>query len=263
VEEDFRRRGGLRGFAYRQLRVIVVVARSLPRGQIPLRAAAMTFATLLALVPGIILAFSLLNAFGGLQDLQIALRRFVLQNLVSGVQDQVSAFLTKYFQGASAFQGINILFLLGGVFSLLASIEDAFNHIWGIKRGRNLPQRLTVYTTIAFLGPFLTALSVTMTVSVQNADLLVRLKGWAPMSGALGLLPLVVTILGLTLVYWIMPNTRVGFASALGGAVVAGLLWEVSKYGTGSTSPRPRCIGRSTARWSRFRCSSSGSNSAG
>ena len=232
-EEDFRRLGGLRGFAYRQLRVIVVVGRSLPRGQIPLRAAAMTLATLFALVPGIILAFTLLNAFGGLESLQIAFRRFVLQYLISGVQDQVSTFLTKYFQGASAFQGINLLFLLGGVFGLLASIEDAFNQIWGIKRGRSLSQRLAVYTTIAFLGPFLTALSITLTMSIQNAKLLVHLQGWVPAGGAFGLLPLVVTILGLTLFYWIMPNTRVSFTSALGGALVAGLLWEVSKWGYG------------------------------
>jgi len=235
--EDFLRLGGLRGFAYRQLRVIVVVGRSLPRGQIPLRASAMTLATLLALVPGIVLGFSLLNAFGGLGDLQAALRRFVLQNVVTGVQEQISAFLSKYFQGASAFQGISFLFLLGGVFGLLATIEDAFNQIWGIKRGRSLGQRLTIYTTIAVLGPFLTALSVTLTASVQNAALLVRLQGWGPTGGlvnlAYGLVPVGITIVGLTLLYWIIPNTRVSIPSALGGAAVAGLLWEISKWGYG------------------------------
>ncbi|MFH1143438.1 MAG: YihY/virulence factor BrkB family protein [Candidatus Eisenbacteria bacterium] len=236
-EEDFRGRRGLRGFLYHQLRVIVVVGRSLPRGQIPLRAAAMTLATLLALVPGVVLAFSLLGAFGGLENLQAALQRFILQNLVSSVQEQVSNFLSRYFHGAGAFQGINILFLLGGVFGLLATIEDAFNQIWGIKRGRSLGQRLTTYTTIAVLGPFLTAISVTLTMSIQNADLFVRLQGWAPVSTVLdftfGLLPLGVTFLGLTLVYWIMPNTRVSFLSAMGGALVAGLLWEGSKWGYG------------------------------
>ena len=61
--EDVRRTGGMRGFFYQQLRVLVVVGRSLPRGQIPLRAAAMTLATLLALVPGILLAFTLARIY--------------------------------------------------------------------------------------------------------------------------------------------------------------------------------------------------------
>ncbi|MBP6876040.1 MAG: YihY family inner membrane protein [Candidatus Eisenbacteria bacterium] len=237
-EEDFRTSRGLRGFAYRQLRVIVVVGRSLPRGQIPVRAAAMTLATLFALVPGIVLAFSLLGVFGGLEEVRLALQRFVLRNVVPSVQDQVAAFLSKYFQGATAFQGINIAFLLGGVFGLLATVEDAFNHIWGIKRGRNLIQRLTTYTTIAVLGPFLTALSVTLTASIQHASVFDRLESFAPVGSFVvfavyGILPIGITILGLTLLYWIMPNTRVNVLSALGGALVSGLLWEISKWGYG------------------------------
>ncbi|MCK4412405.1 MAG: YihY family inner membrane protein [Candidatus Eisenbacteria sp.] len=236
-EEDLGRYGKFQRFGLRQLRVMVVIGRSLPRGQIPLRAAAMTLATLLALAPGIVLAFSLLGAFGGLEELRAALQRFILENLVTGVREQISSFLEQYFQGARAFQGISVLFLLGGVFGLLATIEDAFNQIWGIKRGRSLSQRLTTYTTIAVLGPFFVALSLTMTASVQNAEIMIALQGWAPVGGLVnflfGLLPACVTILGLTMLYWIMPNTRVGFFSALPSAVIAGLIWEASKWGYG------------------------------
>jgi membrane protein len=235
-EEDLKHERGFRGFLYRQLRVMVVVGRSIPRGQIPLRAAAMTLATLLALVPGIVLVFSLLRTFGGFEQLTSALQRFVLDNLVTGPTDDVSSFLGRYFAGARAFQGIGVLFLLGGVFGLLGTIEDAFNHIWGIKRGRNLTQRLTTYTTIAVLGPFLVSLSLTMTASLQNAEALHSVQAWAPAgtTGFLfGLLPLLVTIVGLTLLYWIMPNTKVGILSAVSGAFVAGVLWEISKWGFG------------------------------
>jgi len=235
--EDVRRTGGMRGFFYQQLRVLVVVGRSLPRGQIPLRAAAMTLATLLALVPGILLAFTLLGAFGGFEQLREALQRFILENIVTTAQEQVSSFLERYFQGARAFQGISVIFLLGGVFGLLATIEDAFNQIWGIKRGRALSHRLTTYTTIAVLGPFLVALSLTMTASLQNAAALEGIASWAPVSTMLGflfgLLPPLVTIFGLTLLYWIMPNAKVGLVSAFSGAFVAGVIWEISKWGFG------------------------------
>lgn len=235
-EEDLKHERGFRGFLYRQLRVMVVVGRTIPRGQIPLRASAMTIATLLALLPGIVLVFSLLGAFGGLENLTSALQRFILDNLVTARQEDVSSFLTRYFAGARAFQGIGVLFLLGGVFGLLATTEDAFNHIWGIKRGRNLTQRLTTYTTIAVLGPFLVGLSLTMTASVQNAEALRQLEAWGP-AGTTGflfsLLPVVITIVGMTLLYWIMPNTKVGILSALSGGVTAGLMWEISKWGFG------------------------------
>jgi len=235
-EEDLKDERGFRGFLYRQLRVMVVIGRSLPRGQIPLRASAMTIATLLALLPGIVLVFSLLGAFGGLENLTAALQRFILDNLVTARQEDVSSFLARYFDGARAFQGIGLLFLLGGVFGLLATTEDAFNHIWGIKRGRGLSQRLTTYTTIAVLGPFLAGLSLTMTASLQNANALRQLEAWGPagLTGFLfGLLPVLITIFGLTLLYWIMPNAKVGIGSALVGGITAGLLWEISKWGFG------------------------------
>jgi membrane protein len=153
------------------------------------------------------------------------------------VQEQARVFLDQYFQGTRAFQGVSLVVMLGGVIGLLSTIEEAFNHIWGIKRGRSLSQRLTTYTTIAVLGPFLVGLSLTMTVSLQNTELLSRLQGWAPVGGLVGffygLLPLLINILGLTALYLIMPNTRVRFRSAFPSAVVAGIVWEAIKWGYG------------------------------
>lgn len=233
-EDELKSQRGLRGLFYRQLRRSVIVVQTVPRGQIPLRAAAMTVATLLALVPGIVLAFTLLGAFGGVEPLELQLRRFILQNLVSGTQEQISNFLERYFEGARAFQGITLAFLLGGVFGLIASIEDAFNQIWGVKRGRSLSNRLTTYTTIAVLGPFLLAVSLTMTASVQNPEFLNHFKMWAPewlVTVTFRLVPLIITIVGLTMLYMIMPNIKVRLVPALIGAVVAGIAWEISKWG--------------------------------
>lgn len=235
-EEDLRQRGGLRGFFLQELRILVVVGQSLSRGQIPLRAAAMTLATLLALIPSIVLTFTLIGAFGGFEGIETQLQRFIIANLVSGIQEQVSTFLKSFLAGVNsgAFQGISLFFLLGAIFGLLATVEDAFNQIWGIKRGRSIAHRLTTYTTIAVLAPFLVGVSLTATVSMQNAEILVRLQTWAPVGGLLrsmfSFLPIVVTVLGLTLFYMVMPNTRVSFLSAFPSGVSAGLIWELSKW---------------------------------
>ena len=70
-EEEVQQIGGLHGFFLRELRILVVVVQSIPRGQIPLRAAAMTVASLLALVPSIVLAFTLV--------LKAAMTRYLLR----------------------------------------------------------------------------------------------------------------------------------------------------------------------------------------
>lgn len=236
-EEDLTRLRGFRGFLYRQLRIIVVVVQSLSRGQIPLWAAAMTLVTLLTLVPGIVLTFTLLNAFGGFQEFGAQLQRFILEKLVAAVQEQARVFLDQYFQGARTFQGLSLIVMFSGVLGLLSTIEDAFNRIWGIKRGRSLLQRLTTYTTIAVLGPVLVGMSLTMTLSLQNSELFARLQGWAPAGGLIGflygLLPLAINIFVLMALYLIMPNTRVRFSSAFPSAVLAGIIWESIKWGYG------------------------------
>ncbi len=238
-EEDLRKRGGYRGFLLRELRILMVVVRSIPRGQIPLRASAMTLASLLALIPSIVLVFTLVGAFGGIEGLESQLKEFVIRNLVANVQEQVSQYMTSFLEGvhSGAFQGLSFTFLLGAVLGLMAAIENAFNQIWGIKRGRSLPRRLTTYTTIAVLSPFLVGLSLTMTASAQNAEIFMRLQASAQVGGFLhilfGFVPLLVTILGLTALYMVMPNTRVGFVSALSSGLVAGVILEISKWGYG------------------------------
>jgi len=237
-DEDLTHLRGFRGFLYRQLRIIMVVGRSLSRGQIPLWAAAMTLVTLLTLVPAIVLTFTLLNAFGGFAEFGAQLQRFILEKLVAAVQEQARVFLGQYFQGAKTFQGLSLIVMFSGVLGLLSTIEDAFNRIWGIKRGRSLLQRLTTYTTVAVLAPILVSVSLNITLSLQNSELLARLQGgWAPAGGVLGflygLLPLAINILVLTALYLIMPNTRVRFSSAFPSAVLAGIIWEATKWGYG------------------------------
>jgi len=218
---------------------MMVVVRSIPRGQIPLRASAMTLTSLLALAPTIVLIFTLIRAFGGIEGLEAQLKEFIINNLVANVQDQVAQYITGFLEGVNsgAFQGLSFTVMLFAVWGLMGAIENAFNQIWGIKRGRSLPQRLTTYTTIAVLSPFLIGLSLTMTASAQNADIFLRLQASAQVGGFLhilfGLVPLLVTILGLTALYMIMPNTRVGFVSALSSGLVAGVILEISKWGYG------------------------------
>ncbi len=228
-------------FAYRQLRVGVLFVKGFTAGRIQLRAAAMTFTTLLSFGPVLVIALSILRAFGALPGLQDRLETFLIDNLSAGSQEQVRAWLYTFFESArsGAFRGLSILVLVGGMLGLLNAIESAFNDIWGVHRGRSLFQRFSTYTTLVVFGPILIGLSLSATASVRTWAVHTWIASLTPVIRQLclvgfRLVPPVLTGLALTLLYTIMPNVRVRLRASLPAGLVAGVLWDISKSGYGA-----------------------------
>jgi membrane protein len=237
-EQDLSRLPWIEAFALRQLRVGIIVAKGCTRGGLALRASAMTFTTLVTLVPLLAIVFSVVRAFGGLSDLEPRLENFVYQNLMPGVQTQIRDWLENFFGDVrgGAFSGLTLIFLLGGALGLLTSIEGAFNDIWGVHRGRSLFSRFSTYTTLVVFGPILVGLSLSMTATLQSSSLLqeliVRSPGLAVLTNyGFKLLPILLTGIALTLLYTFMPNVHVRVRTALPAGMVAAVLWEISKIG--------------------------------
>jgi membrane protein len=112
---------------------------------------------------------------------------------------------------------------------MLANIEDTFNDIWGVTRGRNWLLRVVLYWTTITLGPLaiIAALGLTGGSHLQTSR---NLVAQTPFIGGLifQLLPLVILWLTFALVYQLVPNTRVRFAAAFVGGVVGGSLWHLN-----------------------------------
>jgi len=113
--------------------------------------------------------------------------------------------------------------------SLLARIEETFNDIWGVARGRNTLHQIQLYCTTIMLGPllFVTALGLAGGAQFQTArDFIAQ----TPVAGKLifELLPVMVLWLAFTLVYQFVPNTKVRFSAAFVGGAVAGSLWYLN-----------------------------------
>ena len=163
----------LQRWAFRQLRVTVIFATGLARGRIQLRASAMTFTTLLTLGPVLVLALSVFRAFGALEGLRQQVEDYLVHNLAPGTQGQVQEWLRSFFAAADrgAFRNVSILVLAGAVVGLLGSLEQAFNDIWGVHRGRSLFQRFSIYTTLVVFGPILIGLSLSATASLETLAL--------------------------------------------------------------------------------------------
>ncbi len=230
----------IRAFLFRQLRVGVVLIKGCLRGRIALRASAMTFTTLLTLVPLIVLALSVIRAAGGFAELEGRLEAFLMDVIDPGRQEEIRGWLTGFFQNirSGAYSGLSILVLLFGGLGLMGSVEGAFNEIWGAHRGRSLFQRFSTYTTLIVFGPLLVGLSLSMTASLQTSDVWDRASASVPVISPLLALffkiaPVLITGLAFTILYVVMPNVRVRLRAALPAGLAAGVIWEFTKWGYG------------------------------
>lgn len=213
----------------KSLRAIVVLASGLRSEPITLRAAALTYLTVLSLVPLLAVVFSLFQAVVGTAELQSKLQDFILANLAVGARESFSKNITQYIARASsgAIGGVGFVFLVGSAVSLMANVEAAFNHTFRAPRQRSLPLRFGVYWCLLTLGPILLALSVAATALLQSA----RLFSWlGPLrQAALLVTPFLITYAAFTLLYLIVPAVQVKRRAAIIGALVAGTAWEIAK----------------------------------
>jgi membrane protein len=208
----------------RTLRAVRRVAGTLRGEPITLRAAALTYLTLLSFIPLLAVVFSVLQAVVGTKALLDPLRDFILENLAVGARETFQQHVQTYVQRASAAAvgGLGFAFLLVSSVSLLANIEAALNHIFRAPRARPLALRIGIYWCLLTLGPLLLALSLSGTA------MLPRMVG--PLRPLVGyLLPLVVTCGTFMLLYVILPAVTVPRRAALTGALVSGSLWELAK----------------------------------
>ena len=124
---------------------------------------------------------------------------------------------------------IGMLLLIVVAIQLLANVEETFNDIWGVTRGRNWLWRIVLYWTTITLGPLALAgaLGLAGGKHLASAEHLVNQM---PLVSNLffQFLPLLVLWLTFTLIYQLVPNTRVRFGAAFVGGVVGGSLWHLN-----------------------------------
>jgi membrane protein len=116
--------------------------------------------------------------------------------------------------------------------ALIQKIEAAFNYTWRLQSSRNLMQRFSDYLSVIMVGPVLLFSAVGITASLGSNQIVEFLNTLPYMNDLLRLmgklLPFLLVIAAFTFVYMLVPNTRVKFRSAFYGALIAGILWQVS-----------------------------------
>ncbi len=216
------------------LSVIKTVPRRLSHGHYFREAAALSFSTVLALVPLLAVVFSALSLFPIFDTWSSAIQEFVYLNFVPQLGEQIRTYIEEFSANTGQLTIWGLVFLLVTALTLLATIEDAFNDIWKVEKGRSLGHRVLVYWTMLTLGPILIALSLSLSsymwslATFAEREVVNNLKGTM-----LGYLPFMLEFVAFLLFYFSVPNCTVRFKHALIGGLVAGLLFELAKYGFG------------------------------
>ncbi len=199
-------------------------------------ASALTFYTLLSLVPVAAMAFGVAKGFGFEQLLEKELLKHFAaqQEIVRQVIEFARNMLNNTRGGLIA--GIGVIVLFWSVIKVLGRIEENFNHIWGVS-SRSLVRKFTDYLSITIIAPVLLIMSGSVTVfivsQVSALSSQVGLEGVATPAISLGLslAPYVLLWLLFSVVYMIMPNTRVHFGSAFLAAILAGTAYQLLQIG--------------------------------
>ncbi|MCX7148810.1 MAG: YihY family inner membrane protein [Rhodocyclales bacterium] len=205
-------------------RLIVRTARRFHGEHCVQTAAALSFATLIGLVPMIAAAFALISLFPVGAGLGLALEKFLLANLLP---DKAGVIIAKYIgqfasrAGRVTFFGIAVLAATALIQML--TIERAFNHIWRVKSSRPLLRRLAMHSLALLLGPLVFGASLAAISYVAGVSLgFVDESYWVSTFVIRGLLPFAFMTAFFGLLYWAVPNKPVkAWHAAFGGAVAA------------------------------------------
>jgi membrane protein len=228
-QRDFSR---AKWFLIRQLRFLIVAVRGLAEDKIQLRASALTFNTLLAVVPLAAVIFGIAKGFG----FEKALERYLIENLQmhAEVITRVIEFSRSLLENAKGgvIAGIGFVVLFWAIIRVLANIERSFNDIWGIGRSRSLLRKISDYLAFMLICPFLLVMSSTMTVVISAQVRLivskVALLGVLSPAIALGVkfIPLIILWILFTFIYIFMPNTRVKLRFAAVAGFITAVLFQ-------------------------------------
>lgn len=193
-------------------------------------ASALSFSGMLSIVPFLAIVFAILKAL----DVHNVLAPLILANVPAAAHGFVTGilhYIGKTDVGSLGAVGLLTLFM--SVMAMLDSVEEAFNRIWGLERGKSVHHKLRDYLIVIFSIPLLITLTVTITTTLQHQGVVqwfFRLPGFGSLLLTLfRLIPYLCIWIALYCLYQFIPNTRVRFGSALAGGVIAGTVWQATQ----------------------------------
>ncbi|HET58696.1 MAG TPA: YihY/virulence factor BrkB family protein [Deltaproteobacteria bacterium] len=226
-----------KSFFLRELRIFVLSIRGFDEDKCLLRASALTFYSLVSIVPVAAMLFGIAKGFGFEKRLEKQLMEQFHghEEIITQVITFAESMLANTKGGLIA--GIGVILLFYAAIKVLNHIETSFNDIWGIQEPRKLGRKFSDYLSVMVLGPILIILSssVTVFITTQVTSIMEKIALLGMFSGVisilLSLLPYCIIWVLFSFLYIFMPNTKVNFASGLLAGIIAGTIYQIVQLG--------------------------------
>lgn len=220
-------------FIIKQIKIIALALRGYNEDKIDQKASALTYYTAFAAVPIVALIMAVASGFGFREFLedQIILHFEAQKEVTQYILDFSDAYLTKSKGGVVV--GIGLLILIWSVLNVLSQIENSFNDIWQVDKSRAWVRRFTDYFSMLFILPVMVLVSWGSTVFVTSKlEVLAQSFGIeliiAPVVLMLAkITPFVLYTFVFTLIFLIIPNTKVRFLPAFWAGLITGILIQL------------------------------------
>ncbi|VGO22039.1 YihY/virulence factor BrkB family protein [Pontiella sulfatireligans] len=222
------REGKLHTFGVEALRVTHLVLKGVKDDNCKLHASALTYSTLMAMVPFLVILFSIGKAIGFTKAEETLLSASA--EMPEGIQEFVHKLL-EIVQGINpaalgAVGGVIFLFI---IFKLLSGIEESFNQIWGVQSSRGIADKTRNYISVLVITPALMLVS-----NASSAALLAFAHkiSWLGLviTVSMQLAPILVLALAFVAIFMFLPNTKVSFKAAGAGGLTSAVLIVIVQY---------------------------------
>jgi len=189
----------------------------------------MAYVSLLSLVPVIMVFFMIMSAFPAFSDFRQIFEDFIFSNFVPASGDVVQTHISEFVGNASGMGAVSIATLLVVALLLISNIDKTLNHLWKTEAQRPMVYTFAIYWMVITLGPLLIGSSIAVTSYL--AAIAEFADDYTPGFGTafLKLVPSMAAIGAFMILYMVVPNRTVRAKYAIWGAVLAALLFELSK----------------------------------
>ena len=189
----------------------------------------LSYVTLLSMVPLLAVVFSIFSIFPVFEKLKEEVEEFVFRNFVPALGDVVQEQIFSFVENATRMTPLGLLVLLIVAVLLLSSIDHTLNQIWHVRKNRGLIVSYSIYLVVLITSPFLLGTSLAATSYLVSLSGIEEGAALFLIKLLLSSFPFLGSFLFFLLLYIIVPHTKVHFWSAVSGALIATLLFEISK----------------------------------
>jgi membrane protein len=223
---------GLKNKFINLIRILILAVKGFINDRLSTRASALTYSSLLAVVPVFAIIIGIARGFGFQQMIESQLTKIFpgQDSLLTMLFGFVQSFLEVTTSGLIV--GIGIVFLIISVWTILQSIDITINDIFQVKKKRSISRMLSDYLSTMLLLPVILILSSGFSVFMKSAiaknEILALISPLVHL--LMTLIPYALNWLGFTLLYILIPNTKVKFGNAVLAGFIAGFLFQGFQY---------------------------------